>query len=258
MSSFIALLTAAIALSAAIQNRAGTTIFPGAIASADGSTGYFPAPGGKLQAIELGTGRQKWVSSAGGYPLALVGNRMVAADLGPDGRSLFIKTMSLEGVEISSAGVALPSWVVPRFGYQVGPGAFALDAQIQDDRTILVRWTARQIPPGRMRADQKLLADSAIYELAMNDTLSRFGSGSFPLPERKGWAEGGIDNADPSANVLYSAMIGRRRYLIVVAPMLRDQDETPVYIRAFDNGKRLWQVQVGTIARIQLPAGRGS
>ena len=50
---------------------------PGGVADAAGTTGYVANPEGRVEALDLATGRVLWESSVPCHPLALVGGRLV-------------------------------------------------------------------------------------------------------------------------------------------------------------------------------------
>ena len=110
----IAVASAGVWTARAAADPPAPTAIPGGVADASGVLGYFAAPDGTIAAVDLATGRVRWTTRQGRWPLAARAGWLAAA--APDGaqrntvRVRFLRPA--DGKLLADAPVRLPDGVV--------------------------------------------------------------------------------------------------------------------------------------------------
>jgi hypothetical protein len=122
--------------------------FPYGVADLNQHAGFVGTPEGKIEALNLNTGKQLWLTVLAARPLVVTGNLLIAQGaFNPD--RLFVLDLSHAGsVKPTPILFPLPRWVTPSTSISE---SFALRAEANGSK-LIIRWEAHKSPGGTRKA----------------------------------------------------------------------------------------------------------
>jgi outer membrane protein assembly factor BamB len=221
--------------------------FPRGVADPATGRAFTRDRSGTVVALDLATGRIVWRAGTGLRPLAVVGDRLVAAR--PSDGALRIATLHADdGRELGEATLELPDWVRPTL--DDGPG-FTLESEVAG-RDLLLRWTARNryrggAPPGAKAAAARA-RDASGAALLNVDTgaLEPRAVEASSSAVRSARQTSGPAAADP--DVIEQHDVGESRFQLVAREVA--DGRVDVTIRALEpkTGRVIWETVVEKVA----------
>jgi PQQ enzyme repeat len=230
--------------------------FPRGVADPGAGRAFVHDRAGTVLALDLATGAVWWRAGTALRPVALVGDVVVAARVARPNAVQLVMLDARDGHELrASEPLALPDWA--RASLDDTPD-YALETEVED-RTVLLRWTARAryrggAPPSptvaaarerEARGAARVDVDTAAVE---------------PLPA-PAVAAGPADEPEPpppasDPDVLEQADIGARRYQLVVRDLADDRVQQR--IRAVDRGtgRGVWETALDEAPSSRPPPPR--
>ncbi|MEA2554521.1 MAG: hypothetical protein QOJ65_2697 [Fimbriimonadaceae bacterium] len=233
-----------------------THLFPGAVASANASLGYFILPKGGVQAVDLSSGKQLWTSEEASWPLEAVGDELIAAKGDADPHKLRLIGMDSKSgtMRFLSEAISLPSWAKPIFNYDESLGySFKIDGKPQMDGTILITWVANAwyaggAPPPRRILEVSRKEARGTYSLnPKTGRLTPVSDAAVP-PAATITSLGKPDSTKPSSFMLSPEVtVGPRTLYLSETIPARDQGRHPIRVVAIDPAtkKLIWELSLG-------------